>query len=431
MHESVRAETLASFIGLIAIASLYVADPVAPIAAAGVLAVLVVIASWQPVVVLGLIAATLALFHQPFHAGNRALAPSELLLAAAAIGTLVRVTGGNPSDHRDRVRMWNDLKSGLKRLRIPFGRVTIGALILIAVVEVGLLVQIDDPIARSAGARELRWTIIEPLLFVGLLLWNVSTKRERSFVAGAFVAGGLCVAIWGLADAFGGVGVRAGGVTRASGPFPHPNAFALYLLRPVVLGTAYVVVARVKAISPWIACGLGGAALVTSFSRSAALGLVVAFIVLWPWISKQMRLLTVTGSGILAAALAVIARDRAFGGSGQDSLALRVDIWRSGIAMISDRPVLGYGPDQFLYVYTPRYVDPAGWAERFTSHGHNLIIDAWVRVGIIGAVCVVLALVFVARSARGPRHDKAQVCSRPVAVCGNRRSDCRCSSGTG
>jgi O-antigen ligase len=68
---------------------------------------------------------------------------------------------------------------------------------------------------------------------------------------------------------------------------------------------------------------------------------------------------------------------------------LRLDIWRSALAMVRDRPLLGYGPDGFLYAYSPRYVAPAAWAERFTAHAHNLFLDFWVRLGIIGGALAV------------------------------------------
>ena len=48
--------------------------------------------------------------------------------------------------------------------------------------------------------------------------------------------------------------------------------------------------------------------------------------------------------------------------------------------------VFGIGLDQFLYVYTPRYVRPAAWSERFTSHPHNLILDLWLSLGILGLI---------------------------------------------
>jgi O-antigen ligase len=75
------------------------------------------------------------------------------------------------------------------------------------------------------------------------------------------------------------------------------------------------------------------------------------------------------------------------------SASLRLEIWRSAFGMVRDAPVWGYGPDGFLYSYAPRYVSPSAWAERFTAHAHNLLLDAWIRLGIIGAAIVAVALV--------------------------------------
>ncbi|MEZ4523991.1 MAG: O-antigen ligase family protein [Thermomicrobiales bacterium] len=415
MLDNIRAVTLATICGIAAISLLYATEPVPIMLAFVIFAVLVTLAAWQPIVVLGLVAASLPLYHQPFEAGTSQLAPSELLLLAAALGTAARAT--RPDQLR---RMRDFVLTRLGRLVQPFGVATFVALALLTVAGLGLLALVEDPDARSAGLRELRWTVIEPLLFVALLIWNTSRRKEQAFVVGAFIAGGFLVGIWGLIDGAVGGGVSAGGVLRVDGPFPHPNAYAMYLLRPVVLAVAYLVVTRTNRPLPWIACGIGGASLVASFSRSAALGLIVAGILLWPWLSPRLRLAGGLAATVLGLALVLVATDRAVGSSGTDSLALRLDIWQSGLAMVRDRPILGYGPDQFLYVYSPRYIDPAAWSERFTAHSHNLLIDAWVRVGIIGAVLVALALARIVRAAvataSAAKRENIDVFAMPAAI---------------
>lgn len=398
MPDSVRAMTLATALGSLAIGSIYVYETTPLSVVAFALAALVVVAAWQPPVAIGLTAAALPLYHQPFQTGETVLAPSELLLAAAVIGTVLRltVTTTRPDlalagEHRLAPDLFD-------RLTTRFGIAAFAGLSLLTLIGLILLAGVDDPDARSAGLREVRWTLVEPLIFVALLLWHVRTPRHRAFVLGAFAAGGLFVAGWGLVDTATGGGVSVGGVVRASGPFPHPNALGLYLLRPVAFGAAFLLVTRSRSRVAWLLCGIGAAALVGSLSRSAALGLVVAALLLLPWMTRRMRMFGALAAAALSLVLIAVAGDRAIGASGTDSLALRTDIWQSGLAMIRDRPVAGYGPDQFLYVYNSRYVDPAAWAERFTSHAHNIVIDSWVRVGIIGAVLAVLALARVARS---------------------------------
>ncbi len=60
--------------------------------------------------------------------------------------------------------------------------------------------------------------------------------------------------------------------------------------------------------------------------------------------------------------------------------------------MIRDHLFFGIGLDQFLYVYAPRYVKPEAWSERFTSHPHDIVLDTWLSLGIMG---IVLALAYL------------------------------------
>jgi O-antigen ligase len=81
---------------------------------------------------------------------------------------------------------------------------------------------------------------------------------------------------------------------------------------------------------------------------------------------------------------AAVAGDRLFATGTAGATSSRELIWRSSLHMAGDHPVYGVGLDQFLYQYAPRYVSPAGWPERYTSHPHNLILDFWLRLGLAG-----------------------------------------------
>jgi O-antigen ligase len=399
--------------GALLIGGLYLLEPIPAAGLAAALLFLALLAVWQPLAVLALIAATLPLFHRPLEAGGATLAPSELLLLAVLSGTGGRLAMDLIRDRATAQVLVSRFLRTLKDRRGRFG-FWFALLAVMTVAGLALLAGVDAPDARSAGLREWRWTLAEPLAFLGLLVWHARDQRERVLIAAGYGAGVLGVAGWGAADALLGQGVAAGGVLRVDGPFPHPNAYALYLLRAVVAATALLVVTRTRNLLLWGLAGFAAAALLASFARSAMLGLLVAGSLMLPWLSRRARV----GAGLLAAGavalLVAVAGERMVGTSGTDSLALREDIWRSGLTMVRDRPLVGYGPDQFLYVYTPRYIDPAAWAERFTSHGHNFLIDAWVRIGIIGAVFALLALLAVARAAlRGAREHGT---CRPLAV---------------
>jgi O-antigen ligase len=163
-------------------------------------------------------------------------------------------------------------------------------------------------------------------------------------------------------------------------------------------------------------CGL---ALVASFSRGALAAAGLAALLLTWRLAPRARLATVGALAAGGLGVLVLARERMTdlfsGGSG----TLRVEIWRSTLAMIRDRPLVGYGPDQFLYAYLPRYVAPNNWGERFTSHPHNLFLDFWVRLGIIGAAfAVIVACLIVARAARELRRAPGADALRAAGVLG-------------
>ena len=63
---------------------------------------------------------------------------------------------------------------------------------------------------------------------------------------------------------------------------------------------------------------------------------------------------------------------------------LRLQLWRSAWQMALDHPLLGVGPDQFLYHYRSGYLLPEAWQEPNLNHPHNLLLDWWTRLGLPG-----------------------------------------------
>jgi O-antigen ligase len=71
----------------------------------------------------------------------------------------------------------------------------------------------------------------------------------------------------------------------------------------------------------------------------------------------------------------------------------RIQLWQSSVAMIRDHPLLGVGLDNFLYHYRSYYVLPTAWEEFNLSHPHNLVLDFWLRLGLLGVGILVWLLV--------------------------------------
>ena len=78
---------------------------------------------------------------------------------------------------------------------------------------------------------------------------------------------------------------------------------------------------------------------------------------------------------------------------------IRLKLWQGAWHMALDHPWLGVGPDNFLYAYRTRYVLPSAWEELNLSHPHNILLDLWTRLGILGLVAGVWALLAALRQA--------------------------------
>ena len=68
----------------------------------------------------------------------------------------------------------------------------------------------------------------------------------------------------------------------------------------------------------------------------------------------------------------------------QGTFFLRCQLWRSSWRMFVAHPILGVGPDNFLYHYRSRYILPAAWQEPGLSQAHNVLLDYATRMGLFG-----------------------------------------------
>lgn len=368
--------------------TLWLASPAPLFVISVVLAATTLLAAISPVGGIGAVLVTLPYFHYPVGTQEAAFAASELLLLSTIAGSALAIAR----------RLIVSTDSTMRWIRWRIADLTHSPLVILiaglALLGGFGLFAVYDPSAQPASAREWRWTLLEPMLLIGLLVAFVQRPVDRYVVVACFLAGALAAAVHGIADLIAGEGVAVGTIRRLDGPFPHPNAFALYLLRPVVFGFTLLVVFR-RLQSRWvIPAAIGAAALVGAFSRAAFLAAAVAAAILSWQTSARMRYAATAVVLVAAAVATTVAAGGMLNAVTGGSLSLRLYIWEAGLEMIRDRPVLGYGMDQFLYAYSPRYIAPEAWGERFTAHAHNLIIDFWVRLGIIGAVFAVGAVLY-------------------------------------
>jgi O-antigen ligase len=74
--------------------------------------------------------------------------------------------------------------------------------------------------------------------------------------------------------------------------------------------------------------------------------------------------------------------------------------------MVRDHPLLGVGPDNFLYAYRTRYVLPTAWEQFDLSHPHNVVLDFATRLGLPGVVAFAALQIAFWRRALSQYRDR-------------------------
>ena len=342
----------------------------------GLLALPVLVALFAARLDLGLALVALA---APFylHPGRMvygALSLPEVLVVLCGAGLAVRSRGAGGHGGRGPRATLTLLDGGV-------------GLLVLAAVCAGLF-------AADWGAAlfELRTVFLFPVLTYGLLrLARVDEEARWRIVAG-WVLGSVALALVGLVQYPLGthVSLAEGGLPRMQSVYSSPNRVGLYLGRvwPILAAVAVWGVGRRRRVLYGLALVPVMLALLLSFSRGALLlGLPVALLVMgwraggrWRWV-----VLAVVVIGVLAfVPLLRVPRFASMLDLEQGSSFFRLALWRSSLALIREHPWFGVGPGQFQAAYRTRYILPGAWSEPDLGHPHNIYLDHWTRLGLLG-----------------------------------------------
>ncbi|MEI6778078.1 MAG: polymerase, partial [Chloroflexales bacterium] len=297
----IRPDTLILFAMGLGLLIAYRASAQLPLTALG-LGIFTPLALWRPDLALAYVPLTVALYFMPkslFDArfgirDNGIYLPlHEVVLVITAIGSLrpasclLRPASCPPPPASCPLSPTSCLLPPAPRLLPPASLFALAGLW-------GFLIAGD----KGPALRELRWLIIEPLIFCGLLIFY-ARRREPGYVTliiGFWLAGGAMSGLVGILQFFGLnlaplIGTKAGfsndtipveGVLRVTGLYGHPNNLGLAMGRfwPLAAALAHVAfwngpggAARIRRSWPILLVTLlclGG--LLVSFSRGAYLG---------------------------------------------------------------------------------------------------------------------------------------------------------------
>ncbi len=380
-----------------------------PPAAVGALIVLVGcgLATLSPIGASAGLVTSIPYVFQLFHFGGSEFSPVELSLFVGGFGLAVRLF---------LLLIHGRLDQVLSVFK-PWSHTAIAALLV--VVGALSLTWVADPHHMDESVRAFRTVIFEPVVALFLVRWSVKRQGTTLLVV-SFFATGTVVALDAIVQILRtSGGVSADEVDRARGPYPHPNNLAFYLERVLAFTFGLWLTNPLKRRWQLVPIALIAAGLALTFSRGAMLGAAIGLATLI-YILRPRYAWRLYGIGVAIAVVifALVARARFFatGSSGKEST--RELIWKSSLKMLNDHRLTGVGLDQFLYQYGRRYIDPAGWPERYTSHPHNLILDIWLNLGILGLAVFAWLAFEVARAIQRLRSTRGIGNAVAVAAAG-------------
>ncbi|RLC68083.1 MAG: hypothetical protein DRI48_00595 [Chloroflexi bacterium] len=195
--------------------------------------------------------------------------------------------------------------------------------------------------------------------------------------------------------------------------YDSPNSVGLYLGRvwPLLVAVAVLGERKRRRVLYALALAPVTLALGLSFSRGALLlGLPAALLVMGWWVGGRYRwaaVAIVAAGGLALVPLMRVARFAALLDLQEGSTFFRLKLWHSSLTLLREHPWFGVGPGNFLDAYRTRYVLPSAWEEFNLGHPHNIWLDHWARLGVLGLLAGVATQIVFWREAVAAREDPA------------------------
>ncbi len=236
-----------------------------------------------------------------------------------------------------------------------------------------------------------RTLFLEPAIFYGLLRLHAGESNRQGLLVIGLLSGAALVAAIGIFQLLNGTvfATAESGVRRLVSVYGSPNHAALFFGRCLPYAVTLWWFAKDSRARRFAAAGITlillSAILLTQSFAALLLGLPVMILAV-SWATRLRWIRRVCLALLILFILTVL-----LGGRWNDwlnwqegSLFVRWNVWWSALEMWHDHPLRGLGLDQFLYAYRDTYIAPDAWQDPDISHPHNVLLDVWLRLGILG-----------------------------------------------
>lgn len=329
--------------------------------------------------------------------GRLEFSPTEILIVLSSLAGALRLLTvfmlRRPETGRRRVEFY------WRRLTRSTGDPAIAGLAVILVVAAAI--SLTASVALHPSLQSFRVIIVEPVVFFGLVVTQLRGRRDAQLLALALIAAGAGIALFGLSQYVTGdrIITAEAGLRRIRGFYGSPNNLGLFLGRALPVTVAGALWWPGKRVILVIAASLTAAALLLTFSIGAWVAvamslLIVAYLHGLRTFRYAVGILAVGAIGSLTLAVS-IPRIGSHLDLSSGTSSIRIYVWQSALRMVADHPIRGIGLDNFLTYYQNGYRFPEAWAEPSLSHPHNLVLDFWLSLGLIGPMllgCLIVRL---------------------------------------
>ncbi len=263
---------------------------------------------------------------------------------------------------------------------------------------------------RDPAITELRALILEPVLFYVILRSLKPSTADLLKLVDTLLFAALIVSVLGLFMFVTGTGAGVitaeGGTERLASVYGSPNNVALFLGRAIPFALAFTLspLDRRRRIAGAFLTVLLIVTVVLTLSAGAMfIGIPAAVAAVLMLVYGRRAFLPLIGMVGLGGASALIAaqnpRFARLLDFTEGTNFFRLRVWQSALEMIADRPLTGIGLDQFLRLFRGQYMLPDAWQEPNLSHPHNIVLDYWTRLGILGVVLLIFTQIIFWRFA--------------------------------
>ena len=271
------------------------------------------------------------------------------------------------------------------------------------------------PSGEELGAKRVAWGIwkgwvVSPILYFWVLLQSIQTSKQVDKLMKSFMYSGALLVM--VSYGFGGWYEGFSDDGRLRGLFESANYLSLYL-SPAFLLATYFLFQRKKLRrgefylngGAWLILALG-----LFFTQSygaflgifGALGLYVLVLLFKKPTWHKKLTISLVGVVILFGALLASQWNtpkfqQMLDFSGRSSSSVRIEIYRTSLHMIAEKPFLGFGPGLFEANYQINAPEVLGQAplEWNMPHPHNVFLAFWLNAGLLGFLALILLIVLV------------------------------------